>query len=73
MCSAYRNTDGRLVTVVINYATTDKDFTLHAEKKNWSMYRTSDIAGENLAPVGKAQSGRKLQIPARSIVTFVSL
>lgn len=72
MCSAYRNTDGSYVTVVINYATTAKEFTLCSEKKNWTMYRTSDTPGESLAPVGKAQNGKKLQIPARSIVTFVS-
>lgn len=72
MCSAYRNEDGSYVTVVINYATTAKDFTLRSDKKNWTMYRTSDTPGESLAPVGKAKSGKKLQIPARSIVTFVS-
>lgn len=73
MCSAYRNTDGRLVAVVINYADTPHPFTLRVagrSVKRWKMYRTSDLNNEHLTPTGLMKGGTCSQIPARSIVTF---
>ena len=55
MCSAYQNTDGKEVFVMINYAAEDKEFTFYQRNgiiKNWTIYRTSDKDGENLLPVG---------------------
>lgn len=74
MCTAYRNTDGKDVLVVINYAHEDKDFTFELtdnEDRTWTAYRTSDKEGENLSPVGKANPREKVMIPARSILTLV--
>ena len=72
MCSAYQNADGKWVIVAINYAEDVKpvNFKLdNQEKKNWQMYRTSDISAESLAPVGTCD-GNTLLAP-RSITTFV--
>lgn len=74
MGSAYRNADGSLVLVMINYAQTDKVLTFAVDKKvreEWQQYRTSDKEDENLLPVGKVKGGSKVNVPARSIVTFV--
>lgn len=75
MCSAYRNTDGSFVMVVINYANDEKEFFINKDKgmnKQWQAYRTSDVEGEDLLPVGKVKSGKMIRMPARSIVTLLS-
>lgn len=75
MCSAYRNTDNTWVFVVINYSQEDRTigFSLgKGDKKKWRMYRTSDVEGENLKPVGVSTSKKPVVIPARSIVSIVS-
>ena len=71
MATAYRNTDGRWVLVVINYGDQPRtiDITSTDKKHQWTLYRTSDTEGENLLPVGKCQ-GRAV-LPARSITTWV--
>lgn len=72
MCSAYRNTDGKWVVVAINYAEDMKsvDFLLDGDKrKEWQLYRTSDVSSESLAPVGECE-GTTVLAP-RSITTFV--
>jgi O-glycosyl hydrolase len=71
MATAYRNTDGRWVLVVINYGGQPRtiDITSTDKKHQWTLYRTSDTEGENLLPVGKCQ-GRAV-LPARSITTWV--
>ena len=73
MCSAYRNADGRWVVVAINYGKEDCPFTLRLSNntsQNWQMYRTSDVEGETLKPVGVTE--RQTTLPSRSITTFVS-
>jgi O-glycosyl hydrolase len=73
MCSAYRNTDGKWVAVVINYSNQMQDFNLHLstqQSTQWQMYRTSDVSGETLKPVGKTTG--KQSLPPRSITTFVA-
>ena len=62
MCSAYQNTDGKEVFVMINYAAEDKEFTFYQRNgiiKNWTIYRTSDKDGENLLPVGSIKNHEK--------------
>ena len=73
MCSAYRNADGRWVVVAINYSEEARPFTLRLSdnaSKKWQMYRTSDVEGETLKPVGVTD--RQTTLPSRSITTFVS-
>lgn len=75
MCTAYKNTDGTYVMVVINYADEEKEFSIRKDKvgnRQWQMYRTSDKEGEDLLPVGKAKSGKEVRIPARSVMTMLS-
>ena len=76
MCTAYRNADGSWVMVAVNYAAEAKDMTLHVDDrkvKGWQPYLTAEGTGKDLQPVGKVGNGKRTVIPARSIVTFVSL
>ncbi len=73
MCSAYRNADGSWVAVVINYSNQLQPFSLSlsdGQSRQWQMYRTSDVSGETLKPVGITSGS--LQLPPRSITTFTS-
>lgn len=73
MCSAYRNSNGQWVAVVINYSNQTQDFSLRLSNQQsveWQMYRTSDVSGETLKPVGKTTG--KQSLPPRSITTFVA-
>ena len=72
MCTAYRNSDGRWVAVVINYSAEPQDFRLTASdgrQRRWQAYRTSDAEGENLKPVG--ENNGQMKLSARSVTTFV--
>ena len=74
MVSAYRNTDGTIAVVVINYSNTDKSFHLELRNKNvksWQPYQTSDKEGDNLKPQTLVKQGAKITVPARSIVTYL--
>ena len=76
MCSAYKNVNGTYVAVIINYGDKDKKLILSQDVKSankWLQYRTSDKEGENLKLVDCIQSDKVNVIPARSIVTFISL
>lgn len=73
MCSAYRNKDGRWVVVAINYSEAVKPFNIamgDGSAHTWKMYRTSDVSGESLMPVGST-AGQTTLAP-RSITTFVT-
>ena len=73
MCSAYQNSNGQWVAVVINYSENTQRFALQLSDKGtrrWQMYRTSDVADETLKPVGI--SNGTVMLPPRSITTFVS-
>jgi O-glycosyl hydrolase len=73
MCSAYRNKDGKLVFVVLNYAHSDKQITFNAQSgRRWIPYITSDKQDDNLRPMSAIQEGSTITIPQRSVVTFVS-
>lgn len=70
MCSAYRNADGSYVVVAINYASEEKTLglkVLDKGVKEWKAYRTSDVEGEDLAPVPVTD-----KLSPRSVTTFVS-
>jgi O-glycosyl hydrolase len=77
MCSAYKNINGKFVFVIINYSSYKKKFILslmnNARIKEWQIYRTSDNKGENLLPIKNAKSGSIINIPARAIMTLVSI
>ena len=71
MLSAYRNTDGRLAIVAINYSKEDRPIKIDIEgKKTATAYRTSDAEGESLKDVGE-QKLKDTVLPARSVTTFV--
>ncbi len=74
MCSAYRNADGGYIVVAINYDKEAHTFVCKPKSKKqaqWKLYRTSDIQDENLKLVGKIECGKGIELPARSITTFV--
>ncbi len=80
MVSAYRNAGGQLVVVAINYAQEAKNMKLilkgamqkWQDVKRWKMYRTSDNNDEHITPVGTVRTGKNVEIPGRSIVTFTA-
>jgi O-glycosyl hydrolase len=76
MVSAYQNTDGTPVVVVINYQDKEKEFDLawKGEKVSaWKPYLTSDSPNSNLTPQQVMNYGKKITIPARSIVTYIGV
>lgn len=76
MCTAYKNVDGSYVIVVINYSAESQtaNFSLDVPANGeWKMYRTSDVKGENLMPVGTLKTEKTTILPARSITTLVLL
>lgn len=75
MMSAYRNDDGTLVAVLINYAPVEKDFSLYVNDsavRVWRPSLTSGGEGVNLLPLDCVPNGSVTTIPARSVMTFVS-
>lgn len=73
MVSAFRNADGSVAVVAINYAETAEKVSLPGvEADRWIAYRTSDKDGETLRRVATLKNLKKLTLPARSITTFVS-
>ena len=73
MLSAYRNADGSLVFVAINYSETAQHIALEGlpQKNKLQTYRTSDAEGESLKPVGTTKAN-KIALPAKSITTFIT-
>ncbi|MBM6992078.1 MAG: xylanase [Prevotella sp.] len=71
MTSAYQNADGSWVVVAINYSEALRPLTLSlpAGEGLWTMYRTSDVTGESLKPVGQTMGQTNLE--PKSITTFV--
>ena len=70
MLSAYRNQDGTVAIVAINYAQTDATVKLNAPGKTAKAYRTSDVESENLKYIGNVRLN-SAPLPARSVTTFV--
>ena len=79
MLSAYKNTDGSLVVVAINYSKEGCPIsidlsqlsTFNFQFSTSTAYRTSDVEGESLKNVGKVDL-KKTMLPARSVTTFVA-
>lgn len=74
MISAYKNKDGKLVIVVINYSEEDKPIRIDVKsqtQKIFKPYITSDYELDNLRPMECVESGHDITIPRRSIVTYV--
>lgn len=74
MMIACKNVNHIPVLVVINYSQEQKEFFLDwkGEKiAKWQPYLTSDGEGQNLFPLKAIKANKKLNIPPRSIVTFV--
>lgn len=73
MLSAYRRPDGRWTAVAINYSDSERPVRISLSGKvlKWKMYRTSDIAGEDLMPVGNARG--ETVLPPRSTTTFLQV
>lgn len=74
MSSAYRNKDGKLVMVVINYGKSDKNIELAVSDKEevlFTPYITSDQPADNLRALTPISSNSTCTVPARSIITFV--
>lgn len=73
MLSAYRNEDGSIVVVVINYSEKEEVISLGIEADNhtggWDCYVTSD--SPNLSLAHETVNGSVLTLPARSVTTFV--
>lgn len=71
MASAFRNADGSWVVVAINYAEGAHNISLDLPEATgrWTMYRTSDVTGENLKPVGQTTAEATLE--PQSVTTFV--
>jgi len=70
MLSAYRNIDGSMVIVAINYSTADTTVNLRGTGKTAQAYRTSDVEGENLRLIPNIKLA-EAPLPARSVTTFV--
>jgi len=70
MITAYRNVDGTIAVVAINYSKSDHEVRLDGIKQTAVAYRTSDVEGENLRRIGTVRLSRT-SLPARSVSTFV--
>lgn len=73
MLSAYRNADGSMAVVAINYGEKGEKINIDGMKaKGWKIYRTSDSEGETLRLCGEVRSLDGVDLPPRSVSTFVS-
>lgn len=70
MLSAYRNADGTVAVVAINYSKERRMVALNGKSRKARAYRTSDEEGENLKYIGDVNM-KKTALPARSVTTFV--
>jgi hypothetical protein len=76
MVSAYQNNDETPVVVVVNYENKAKEFDLVWNGKKltkWEPYLTSDSPSSNLSLQKTVDFGKKVTIPARSIITYVGV
>lgn len=71
MCSAFENADGSTAIVAINYANEPQSIGFDGiSHSGWKAYRTSDN-GESATYIGTVQDIRDVQLPGRSITTYV--
>lgn len=72
LLSAYRNVDGTLAVVAINYAKEEAQVCINLDgQRTATAYRTSDVEGENLKNVGKVRL-KRVSLPPRSVTTLVT-
>ncbi len=76
MLSAYRNADGSVIVVAINYSNIDEEVSIKAKGRNnipacRKIYITSDNNDSNLSLTEELATDSGINIPARSIVTIV--
>ena len=73
MTSAYKNTDGKLVVVMINFLDETRNVSLAASdnaSRTFVPYLTSDSEADNLRLLPEVASDEAFALPAKSIVTF---
>ena len=75
MLSAYKNADQSVVIVAINYSNNDLpiDLKVDKSKKQFIPYLTNDQPGNDLMPQPTVKSGSVTMVPARSVVSYVSV
>lgn len=74
MISAYRNTNGEPVVVVLHYGNQDKSINMTWKGdliSAWKPYLTSDSPDKNLTSEPEISNGTPWRIPARSIITYI--
>lgn len=70
MCSAYRNSDGSDVVVMINYGKKAQSADIILPGNGiWQAYRTSEC--ESLSPIGQMKSLEGVTIAPRSVTTYI--
>ena len=72
MLSAFKNQDDSRAVVAINYSEGSRTINLPLPegKPAWKQYRTSDVTGENLRPIGTTNS--HITLEPQSITTFIT-
>lgn len=73
MTSAYRNTDGKLVVVMINFLDEARNVSLAVSdngSRTFIPYLTSDNEADNLRALPAMVSDEAFVLPAKSVVTF---
>ncbi len=76
LTSAYRNADGKIVVVMINYTDSKQAVNLNVEddkERRYIPYVTSDREGDDLRPDGVISDAEAYELPARSVVTFCEI
>lgn len=74
MVSAYKNRNGKMVVVVINYHVNERIFNIQLATKSqhsWTPYCTSDNEGNDLVPMSKISLNKPISIPGRTIITYL--
>ncbi len=72
MVSAYRNSNGSIVAVAINYSEKEQIISIQgvSDKSEYTLFRTSDIEGENLKLIGRGNK-KDISLIPRSITSIV--
>lgn len=76
LTSAYKNKDGKIVVVMINYTDSKQPVNLNAndgKARRYIPYVTSDREGDNLRPDREISDSEAYELPARSVVTFCEI
>ena len=74
MISAYQNSDGKIVVVVLNYSEENKPVIIRVDGKENVLFRpyiTSDHEMDNMRSLDLVNAGANMLVPKRSITTYV--